>query len=149
MKAHLPRLIGFVGLWLLGCLAASAFDQAGFVGKTSCSRCHAQQERTLADTPHDGEKACESCHGPGKSHVKAPNDPSTIFRYKSATPGDIRLRCGACHSNPLMQRHAVGDVSCTSCHSSHHYVKKKYLLKSDDALVHDAMKKPPFKMPAR
>jgi transcription initiation factor TFIIIB Brf1 subunit/transcription initiation factor TFIIB len=39
------------------------------------------------------------------------------------------MRCQECHRNAVMNDHAKGDVSCVSCHSVHHYVNKKHLLK--------------------
>ncbi len=102
------------------------------VGAGACSRCHAYERRTTTHTPHDDIKSCEGCHGAGEKHLKTGGDASTMFSYRRATAEEVRVRCGQCHQNPTMQKHAEGDVACTACHSSHHYVKKKYLLKPVD-----------------
>jgi Zn finger protein HypA/HybF involved in hydrogenase expression len=138
MRPYLSNSFLVACLSLLITPMISADGQLNTVGKRACSKCHVQQQRTLQGTPHDSQKFCEACHSPGEKHLKAPSDPSTIFSFKRATAEEIRVRCRECHSNQLMERHAAGDVSCISCHSSHHYVRKKYLLKSDDVLVHEA-----------
>jgi hypothetical protein len=125
----------------IGLFPSTYFGSAqdfGALGKKTCARCHATQEKTLAGTPHDSAHACEACHGNATRHLANPSDPSSVFSYEKASPEEVRGRCRGCHSNTIMQRHAEGDVSCVSCHSSHHYVRKKYLLKADDALVHEA-----------
>jgi hypothetical protein len=102
------------------------------VGKDTCTKCHQSQRRTITGTPHDDVKACEGCHGGGEQHLKSGGDAATIFSYRRATAAEVRARCGQCHHNPTMEKHAQGDVACTSCHSSHHYIQKKYLLKPGD-----------------
>ena len=102
------------------------------VGKDACARCHAYERRTTAQTSHDDAKSCEGCHGAGEKHLRTGGDASTMFSYRRATAEEVRARCGQCHQNPAMQKHAQGDVSCTACHSSHHYVQRKYLLKPVD-----------------
>jgi len=102
------------------------------VGNDACTRCHSYERRTIAGTPHDDAKSCEGCHGAGEKHLQSNGDRSTIFSYRRGTAEEVRARCGQCHQNPLMEKHAQGDVACTACHSSHHYGQKKYLLKPSD-----------------
>ncbi len=122
---------------LLLCCYTLAQDR--HVGKETCWSCHARQQKTVAGTPHESGRSCEACHGPGDAHLKSPQDPATIFSYRGASAQEVRAKCGQCHRNPVMAHHAEGDVSCLACHSSHHYLKKKYLLKAnDDPLAHPA-----------
>jgi len=102
------------------------------VGTNACRTCHVYEQRSVAGTPHESGKSCESCHGPGSQHVKSGGDAKTIFSYRRAGAPEVREKCGQCHANPVMSRHAEGDVSCLACHSSHHYLKKKYLLRPAD-----------------
>jgi ribosomal protein S27E len=127
-------------LWLLLLLlSVAALAQNRAVGKQACASCHAAEQKTVAGTPHEIGRSCEACHGPGELHVKSPQDPSTIFSFARASADQVRSRCGQCHANPVMQNHAQGDVSCLACHSSHHYLKRKYLLKpKGDPLEHPA-----------
>jgi len=121
----------------LALLPLSAVVPPRNVGKTTCFKCHTYEQRTVQGTPHDDEKSCEGCHGPGEQHLKSGGSSGSIFSFLKANPDEIRARCGECHRDAIMARHAEGDVSCTSCHSSHHYVRKKYLLKADDNLLHN------------
>ena len=122
---------------LLVLLAVSLFGQSTpqlpkDVGKDACARCHLYERKMIGGTPHDDTKACEGCHGAGEKHLKSGGDTSTIFSYRRAAAEEVRARCGQCHQNPAMAKHAQGDVACTSCHSAHHYIRKKYLLKPED-----------------
>jgi len=133
MKRWLPAIV------LLFCLNTLAQQPQRHVGKEACWSCHAAEQKAVAGTPHENGKSCEACHGPGDAHLKSPQDPRSIFSYRGASADEVRARCGECHKNPVMARHAEGDVSCLACHSSHHYLKKKYLLKAnDDPLAHPA-----------
>lgn len=102
------------------------------VGKEACTRCHQYERRTTAGTLHDNANSCQGCHGNGEQHLRSGGGSSTIFSYRRATAEEVRARCGHCHQNPAMKKHAQGDVACTSCHSSHHYGQKQYLLKPVD-----------------
>jgi len=133
-----PRLTLVVFLAVC-CATLLAQNQPKFVGKEACWSCHVPEQKTVASTPHEAGKSCEACHGAGDAHVQSPQDPKTIFSYRRASAAEVREKCGQCHSNPVMTRHATGDVTCLACHSSHHYLKRKYLLKgSDDPLQHPA-----------
>jgi len=127
-------------LLLVVCISATAFaqEQPRYAGKDACFQCHASQQKTVAGTPHDSGRGCEGCHGPAEAHVRS-TDKKSVFSFRRASAAEVRERCGQCHANPTMAQHAVGDVSCLACHSSHHYLKKKYLLRpADDMLQHPA-----------
>jgi hypothetical protein len=122
----------FLLSFLLSILVFSSAQLPKQAGKDACTRCHQLERRTMTGTPHDDMKACEGCHGPGEQHLKSGAEASSMFSYRRATAEEIRIRCGQCHHNPVMVKHAEGDVACTACHSGHHYVRRKYLLKADD-----------------
>lgn len=120
-------------------LCCTAQESQKYVGKQACWSCHTKQQESVAGTPHDGGKSCEGCHGPGEQHVRSGDKRNTIFSYKQAPAYLVREQCRQCHNSPVMSRHAEGDVSCLACHSAHHYLKKKYLLRpQQDLLDHPA-----------
>jgi hypothetical protein len=86
----------------------------------------------VAGTSHDDGMSCEGCHGTGEKHLKSGGDAGTMFSFRRATAEEVRARCGQCHQNAVMAKHAEGDISCIACHSAHHYVDKKHLLKPGD-----------------
>ncbi|MGZ4814826.1 MAG: hypothetical protein ACXVZV_05435 [Terriglobales bacterium] len=135
----ISRLILATILFVLSSLFAAAQQTPQYVGKESCGNCHAAQQKTVAGTPHETGKSCEGCHGPGEDHIRANDKRKTIFSFKQAPAYLVRQQCGQCHSNPVMARHAEGDVSCVACHSAHHYLVKKHLLRpQQDTLEHPA-----------
>jgi hypothetical protein len=97
----------------------------------ACVRCHRPEQKTVTGTPHE-KSSCEGCHGAGEKHQKTGGETATMFSYRRATAEEVRAQCGQCHSSPVMAKHAQGDVACTACHSLHHYIQKKNLLKPED-----------------
>jgi hypothetical protein len=118
--------------FLIAILIAAYAQMPKTLGKDACVRCHQYERKTMTGTPHDKKKSCEGCHGPGEQHLRSGTSAATMFSFRRATAEEVRARCGLCHRNPIMAKHAEGDVSCTSCHSVHHYIEKKYLLKPED-----------------
>lgn len=135
MKSH--PLLAAIGLISVTVLLSSQQPPRN-IGKQACWSCHQPQQKMVSGTPHENGTSCEGCHGPGEAHVKSGGRPDTIFSYKRASAAEIRDKCGQCHNLPVMGRHASGDVSCISCHSSHHYTRKKYLLRPQDTMDHPA-----------
>jgi len=136
MKSRLTLILVFVLSTFLLC---SAQEPPRYVGKQACWNCHSSQQKAVTGTPHENGKSCEGCHGPGEEHVRSGDKRNTIFSYKQAPAHLVRQQCGQCHNSPVMLRHAEGDVSCIACHSSHHYLNKKYLLRpQQDPLEHRA-----------
>jgi hypothetical protein len=124
---------------VLFCCTCLGQEQRRDAGKETCWSCHGREQKTVQGTPHQMGKSCEACHGPGELHLKNPRDTSGIFSFRNAPADEVRAKCAQCHTDPIMKHHAEGDVSCLACHSSHHYLKKKYLLKAnDDPLAHPA-----------
>lgn len=114
-------------------------ELAKVTGRKSCVSCHAPEDRTTTGSAHDNERSCEQCHGPGEQHLRKP-ERGTMFSFSRATAEEARARCRECHQNPAMDSHSKGDVACISCHSMHHYVNKKHLLKPGDNPLDNAAK---------
>jgi DmsE family decaheme c-type cytochrome len=138
-----------------------------YVGADTCKTCHEDIFNNLQQTRHwnnllktkDGAEAhsCETCHGPGAEHVNSGGDKSKIFTFKEAIPKDITKRCLQCHSsgadhmNFSRSAHSENDLSCLSCHSSHHGMANQFLLtKAQPALCYSCHQKvkPQFNMPS-
>jgi DmsE family decaheme c-type cytochrome len=84
--------------------------------------------------PHTPDEAhgCESCHGPGKSHVEAGGGKDTIpvrFTEDSKnTVAEKNAACEQCHSrgNQMFWRgspHESRAMACVDCHQAHQVVK--------------------------
>jgi DmsE family decaheme c-type cytochrome len=122
----------------------SATKPPEYVGAESCKTCHEAIYNSWEKGPHwkqtlkEGgiaKHGCEDCHGAGAAHVADPSDTSTLFLFEKASSKDINARCLTCHvggpqhMNTINSEHAKNDVSCTSCHSSHHPETSEFLLK--------------------
>lgn len=103
------------------------------IGDKACLECHEELMGKYKNNVHYrlhsfevkgiGEKGCESCHGPGKAHAEE-GDPAKIFSFKKATPDQSSAACLSCHkslntSDWNLSDHAMGEVSCTKCHTVH------------------------------
>src|SRR5690349_15319812 len=94
-------------LLLLGTPSPQAAPRT-YVGQDTCIGCHdaegASIHRTLhgkaanPNTPESG-RGCESCHGPGSSHIEDPSKPDSIRRFQLMAPRDVSETCLACHTN--------------------------------------------------
>jgi DmsE family decaheme c-type cytochrome len=114
---------------------------AGYVGEQVCSACHTEEVNGFANNPHAKlalEHAghgvtCESCHGPGKTHVEGGGDTKKIFNFTAASATEVDEKCLSCHAgaHPNFERspHGEAGVSCLSCHSVHHFTTASFLLK--------------------
>jgi len=69
---------------------ATAAQEPTEVGSAACGACHGDIAATLADSVH-GFIECETCHGPGSNHVRAPDSTTIVTDRSSAL-------CGQCHS---------------------------------------------------
>lgn len=117
-----------------------------YVGNDVCVTCHADSAKSFAKNPHsrlavmhNGElTSCESCHGPGKAHVDSGGDPTKIFRFTTASPRQINATCFSCHTaahpNFPLSEHAKAGLSCTDCHSTHHFKSEPALKTSQPEL---------------
>ncbi|MGB9245353.1 MAG: DmsE family decaheme c-type cytochrome, partial [Candidatus Acidiferrales bacterium] len=118
-----------------------------YAGSEACKTCHEEVYKSWENGPHwkqtlkEGgiaKHGCEDCHGAGAAHVADPADTSTLFLFEKASAKDINARCLTCHAggpqhmNTINSEHAKNDVSCTSCHSSHHPETNEFLLKKSE-----------------
>ena len=109
-----------------------------YVGSDTCVTCHEDQSRRFNQTamgkamahPHTPDEAhgCESCHGPGRTHVEAGGTKDTIpFRFtedSKNTVAEKNFACLQCHSrrNQLFWRgspHESRAMACVDCHQAH------------------------------
>jgi DmsE family decaheme c-type cytochrome len=139
----------------------AAADPGDFVGSDVCATCHADVAKKFESNPHQklalthgAGATCESCHGPGKTHVESGGDATKILQLSKASPRVIDATCLGCHAsthpNFLRSPHAKGGVSCTSCHSVHSAGTEVALLKVEQpklCFTCHADVKPAFGMP--
>jgi DmsE family decaheme c-type cytochrome len=116
---------------------------ADYVGTDTCvEKCHTHDKltRDFRMSVHGGQVSastglplvnCESCHGPGSLAIE--NIQNETCDFKTFIPiaelpgGAQSLLCMKCHSSYSLSnvsgwntsRHAVADVSCSSCHQLH------------------------------
>jgi DmsE family decaheme c-type cytochrome len=122
---------------------AAPAPSAAYAGSESCKTCHEEVYKSWEKGPHwkqtlkEGgiaKHGCEDCHGAGAAHVADPADTSTLFLFGKASAKDINTRCETCHASGPQQHKAINslhrqaDVSCVSCHSSHHSEGREFLL---------------------
>ena len=115
---------------------------ADFSGSKTCKTCHADIAFKFFRNPHfhgeddaahPGTTGCESCHGPGSEHIKAPSKTS-IFAFSQHSSEEIVARCLTCHSKDLgrmnfrRSEHFKASLDCTSCHSIHRSPTPRRLL---------------------
>jgi len=121
-----------------------AANSAGYVGSNVCKTCHADvwlnfyknaHYRSIASGKQAPERTgCESCHGPGKTHVEARGGKATIQAFSEMSPKQALDNCLSCHGKDFTRNqirrssHTQADVACTSCHSIHKSPTPKFLL---------------------
>lgn len=109
-------------------------SQAEYASSSACAACHDELFRKFLRNPHQAlevladskwkDRACESCHGPGKAHIDA-GDGSQIFPFSKEPMNDINKRCRTCHgAHPQLaampnSMHGKNQLACTECHSIH------------------------------
>ena len=115
---------------------SAAKDEKTYVGTKTCRLCHEPQTKSLSRSLHWkqgiknsplADKGCETCHGPGSTHVRAGGgavkDLITFTRHER--PEDKSRVCLNCHENsPSISAwdsslHKKNDVSCEDCHTIH------------------------------
>lgn len=116
--------------------AAAAHTDPDYVGSDVCLTCHEDQNRRFKNTvmgkvmlenPHSPEEArgCESCHGPGRTHVEAGGGKDTIpIRFgkdSKNTVAEQNAVCMDCHNrgSHMFWRgspHESRGLACVDCH---------------------------------
>ena len=77
-----------------------------YVGNQMCASCHRDVHTALLSTHHEPSDSrdpaaagCQSCHGPGRTHVQKPED-SVLFPRIAQLSADRNDRlCQRCHSD--------------------------------------------------
>jgi len=124
--------------------APSSTHASGFVGSNVCRTCHPDVWANFYKNPHfksiaSGKEpaertGCESCHGPGQTHVQARGGKASIVAFSELAPEKILDNCLRCHAETVSRanirrsEHTLNDVVCTNCHSIHKSPVPKFLL---------------------
>jgi len=117
----IPDSFGDIGYYRANSLIDNEAFEMVYAGEESCIECHEDMGDLKAGDLH-ADLSCESCHGPGMTHVL--NTDSVNF----VMPGN-RKDCGLCHQqNASRNKDAViqinlkehnPDNNCTYCHNPH------------------------------
>ena len=109
----------------------------GYVNNSTCTSCHKVQADSFRNTmmghlmlgqPRDEQEglACQSCHGPGREHLRHPHKPSPGFlSFTETSFTTIKFeneRCLECHQNGARafwqaSTHAFRGIRCVDCHA--------------------------------
>ena len=110
--------------------------EAAYVGSDVCNGCHSTEYAAWQQTLHNPYVGCESCHGPGGDHIKAPSPATIVIDYYASG-------CKPCHSrndgtvieaeNGLIKsqqqynewvstKHGIF-LQCGNCHNPHYSVE--------------------------
>jgi len=117
----------------------------GFVGESKCTSCHAEQAQAYRAGAHAvamdartpaAAKSCETCHGPGDSHVADVGAKGRLRNFKTMSPRDLNAFCLGCHNGEEHAQwdsgmHEARNVSCINCHSNHSAKSATKLLKKE------------------
>ena len=107
-----------------------------YVGEAVCRGCHLKETEHWSDTVHADvfrrapagrpeARGCEACHGPGKAHVAAGGDPSTLVAFTRGSFTEVDAQndvCLGCHAGGgrIHWRGSIHDnehLSCSDCHN--------------------------------
>jgi len=110
-----------------------------YVGTDACITCHDDSHQRFQETPMGKAMAhprnaleklgCESCHGPGKSHVDAGGGKDTIpVRFSKDSRNSVEEQnstCLSCHAKGARlfwsgSPHQSRAISCVDCHTVHY-----------------------------
>ena len=123
-----PLVTAALLLGLSAAPAEKAQEPDPYVGNAMCVRCHQDLQDAFAAAPHGSgnapeivEDGCQSCHGPGRAHVQAPNDDERTPSVGRMSFEEQNALCTRCHEGmPAFDRtHESIGASCSSCHVLH------------------------------
>lgn len=121
--------------WGTACREALGAEAGG--GALTCKACHQGPSASYMESIHAktairkspaNAEGCESCHGPGKSHIQKGGRGGVdilSFGKKTAESAVKSAKCLECHAESRslsfwdMSGHKAAGVSCDSCHSVH------------------------------
>ena len=117
----IPESFGEHGHYRFNSVEDNKNKELHYAGKDMCFECHEDQVIAIDSDVH-ASLACETCHGPGLTHIEQETATSIII------PND-RNFCGLCHSlsatrksNLIVQvdlsEHNI-DQKCIECHNPH------------------------------
>jgi predicted CXXCH cytochrome family protein len=129
--------IGAEGTPLSQATASGPTLPRGYVDNSTCTSCHEVQVKSFRQTmmghlmmgrPRDQQEslACQSCHGPGREHIRHPHKPAPGFlSFRETSFTEIKIeneRCLECHQNServfwQASTHALRNVRCVDCHA--------------------------------
>ena len=107
---------------------ASTQEPDPFIGNAMCLRCHQDVQQALTANPHGSgaapdvvDNGCQSCHGPGRTHVQSPNNNNTQPSVDRMTSEQQNQLCTGCHTElpAFSTAHQVAKISCSGCHVLH------------------------------
>lgn len=119
---RIALLAGILSLGVGAVSFAQTREPDPYVGNEMCVRCHASDERSLQGSPHDAfdetsDQGCQTCHGPGRAHVRNPLDPEHQPRVEGR-----REACLECHEDSGHDlEHFRAGQTCSSCHAIHDF----------------------------
>ena len=115
-----PESFGKLGHYRFNSIAENAQKPLIYAGIDACDECHSDRIEEMKKDLHTGI-SCESCHGPGSTHIA---NPDSIKPFKPSS----REFCGMCHSVNAsrsklihqvdLKEHNVGK-KCIECHNPH------------------------------
>ncbi|HEY3277847.1 MAG TPA: DmsE family decaheme c-type cytochrome [Syntrophorhabdaceae bacterium] len=131
-----PAIYVFI-LYLLSAFfsAEMSYGAPDYIGSDACKSCHANYVQSYAESIHGKtyvpgspakEEGCETCHGPGASHVKRGGGKGTMFAFgPNPDAREKTAKCLKCHEDSPkqafwnMSKHKSSGLSCDTCHVVH------------------------------
>lgn len=142
LLALLPFVVVVIPLRPAPRQAATAAQEAGYAGMEQCAACHEQTVAAFKETIHGkkgfemrSDRACETCHGPGKAHVDAGGGKGSMKNPANLPKEEKSAICLTCHERGTKfmwdgSPHDSRGLACEDCHSIHKAQGAKAQLKT-------------------